>query len=143
MATTEVDVRRTVPAPPPVVFRYLADRTTWPTWSGHDRFELLQPGATERQGVGAIGLLYSGRNVMREEIVELQPDRRVSYALLEGMPLRDYRADVDLEPAGAGTAVRWHSRFEAPFGTGWLYRLVLTLFITRALRGLSARVAIA
>jgi hypothetical protein len=34
----------------------------------------------------------------REEIVELIPDRRLSYVLLSGYPFRDYRADVDLEP---------------------------------------------
>jgi hypothetical protein len=78
--------------------------------------------------------------VVREQIVELQPDRRVSYALLEGMPLKNYRADVDLQPSGNDTAVRWHSSFSAPFGTGWLYRAALSHFIRRALDGLSARV---
>ena len=138
---TEVDVRDTLPADPDVVFGFLADRTTWPTWSGHDRFELLQPGATEPQGVGAIGLLHKGRKVMREEIVEVRPGRRVSYSLLAGLPLKDYRADVDLEPSGSGTAVRWHSTFKAPPGTGWLYRYALTVFIKRSLAGLRTRIA--
>jgi hypothetical protein len=60
---------------------------------------------------------------MREQIVELVPARRFSYALLSGLPIRDYRADVDLEPRGRGTAIRWHSSFTPKLpGTGWLIR---------------------
>lgn len=128
-----------IPAPPEAVFAPLLDRSTWPTWSGHDSFELVRPGAAGSYDVGSVGLLRSGRRVMREEIVEVIADRRVSYTLLDGLPLRGYRADVDLTPTTDGTEVRWHSTFDAPLGFGWIYVAALRRFIGRQLDGLSGR----
>lgn len=137
-----VDVRDELPAPPDVVFGFLADRFTWPSWSGHDRFELIQPGDTDPQGVGAIGHLHKGRKFMREQIVEYRPGRRVSYTLLSGLPLKDYRADIDIEPnASGGTTIRWRSTGKAPLLSGWLYSRALTVFIKRAIAGLRTRVS--
>jgi uncharacterized protein YndB with AHSA1/START domain len=140
MGHKEIDVRRVIPAPPRAVFAPLLDRSTWPEWSGHDAFELVRPGATGPYDVGSIGLLRSGRRrVMREEIVEVIADRRISYTLLAGLPLRGYRADVDLTPTAEGTEVRWHATFDAPPGFGWIYVAALRRFTARLLDGLSRR----
>jgi carbon monoxide dehydrogenase subunit G len=55
-------------------------------------------------------------------VTELIPDQKLSYELLSGMPLRDYRADVRLTPAGEGTLITWASSFQCVFGTGWFWR---------------------
>ena len=55
------------------------------------------------------------------------------------MPLRNYRADIDLTPTATGTSIRWHSTFSATMpGTGWFYRAVLSAFIARCASGLAA-----
>jgi hypothetical protein len=77
---------------------------------------------------------------MREEIVEVVQGRRIGYTLLAGLPLRGYRADFDLTPVPEGTEVRWHSRFDAPAGFGWIYVAALRRFTRRLLGGLSRRV---
>ncbi len=82
---------------------------TWPVWSPIESFELEQEGPDGGESLGAIRVFRTGRATSREEIVELEPDRRFSYALLSGLPLRGYRADVDLEPRDGGTAIHWHS----------------------------------
>ena len=141
MGHKEIDVRQVIPAPPAAVFATLLDRSRWPAWSGHTAFELVRPGATGPYDVGSVGLLRSGRRrVMREEIVEVVPDRRIGYALLAGLPLRGYRAGFDLTPTGEGTEVRWHSRFDAPPGSGWIYVAALRRFTRRMLEGLAKRV---
>jgi uncharacterized protein YndB with AHSA1/START domain len=140
MGHKEIEVRQVVPAPPPVVFASLLDRSRWPAWSGHDAFEPVQPGAAGPYDVGSIGLLQSGRRVMREQIVEVVPERRIGYTLLAGLPLRGYRADFDLTPVGEGTEVRWHSSFDAPPGLGWIYVAALRRFTRRLLDGLSRQV---
>jgi len=62
--------------------------------------------------------------------------------LLSGLPLRDYRADVDLTPTDGGTDIRWHSTFHPKVpGTGWIYRRALTRFIGDMVRGLAAATA--
>jgi hypothetical protein len=60
-----------------------------------------------------------------------------------GLPLRGYRADIDLTPVeSGGTDIRWHSTFRAKVpGTGWLYRVVLGRFIQRCVDGLAAHAA--
>ena len=70
------------------------------------------------------------------------PGRRLSYVLLSGLPLRNYRADVDLTPMDGGTAIRWHSKFGAARpGTGWLYRWALGRFIRQTVHGLAEHAA--
>ena len=101
MGHKEINIHRVIPAPPGAVFALLLDRSTWPTWSGHDAFEPVRPGTAGPYDVGSVGLLRSGRRVMREEITEVVADqahqlhaaRRPAPA---GLPRR-LRADPDRE----------------------------------------------
>jgi hypothetical protein len=99
----------------------------------------LRPGEAGPYEVGSVGLLRSGRRVMREEIVEVVADQRVGYTLLAGLPLRGYRAGFELTPTAEGTQVGWHAAFDAPPGFGWLYVWALRRFAGRLLDGLSQR----
>jgi hypothetical protein len=138
MAEQEISVRAWTPASPAEVYRLLRDGATWPVWSPLDSFELEREGREGGESLGAHRIFRTGRSTSREEIVELRPDRRLSYALLSGLPLRDYRADVDLEPRDGGTAIHWHSRFHPLYpGTGILFRLTLGKFIKRCANGLA------
>ncbi len=123
------------------LFALLADGSTWPTWSPIGSFELESPGAEAPEGLGAVRVFRTGPVRSRERLVELVPDRRLSYELLSGLPVRGYRADVDLEPdpGGHGTMVRWHSSFTPKVpGTGWFYRRFLHRVIRQAAEGLAA-----
>ena len=111
MGSQVIDKIATTSADASVVFALLRDGATWPEWSPIDSFELERAGADEPEGVDAIRVFRTGRYTMREEIVELVPGRRFSYALLSGLPIRDYRVDVDLEPARDGTVIKWHASF--------------------------------
>lgn len=128
-------------ASPATLYAMLLDRPTWPNWSPLDSFEPEVDGRDGPRSVGAIGTFVTGRSRSREEIVELVPDRRLSYRLLSGLPMRGYRADVDLEPSpsGLGTDIRWHSSFTVTRpGTGWVLRRALGRFIAKTVRGLAA-----
>src|SRR5262249_13407974 len=125
MGRQTIDEQTTTTAAASTVYALLRDGSTWPTWSPLGSFSLERPGRDEPEGLGALRLFTTGRTRSLEEIVELIPDRRLSYELRHGLPLRGYRADIDLSPAadGTGTAIRWHSSFEAKVpGTGWFYR---------------------
>jgi hypothetical protein len=90
-------------------------------------------------GVGAIRRFRTGRTTSREEVLEFEPDRHLAYTLLSGLPLKDYRATVDLRPDGTGTAITWRSTFRPKFpGTGWIYRLALGKFLERLIASLAA-----
>lgn len=138
----QIDVTAQSTADPDTVYALLADGATWPVWSPIGSFTLEREGTSAREGLGAIRVFRTGRTVSREELVELVPGRRLSYALLSGLPLVGYRADVDLTPTGTGTRIRWHSTFRPRIpGTGWLYKAVLGRFIQRCADGLARHAA--
>jgi hypothetical protein len=121
------------------VYSLLVAGKTWPTWSPLDSFELESEAPGGGEGLGAVRVFRTGRTVSREEVVELVPDRRFGYALLSGLPLRDYRARIDLTPVDGGTVIHWRSSFAPKVpGTGWIYRRALGTFIQRCVDGLAA-----
>ncbi len=125
-------------AEPCAVFGLLIDGSTWPEWSPIGSFELIEPGDASPEGLGAVRLFTTGRVKSRERVVERSPDRVFSYVLESGLPLRDYRATIDLSPTVSGTTIHWRSTFRAKVpGTGWLYRLQLGNFIGRTVDGLA------
>jgi uncharacterized protein YndB with AHSA1/START domain len=130
----------TTEAAPDAVWALLADRSTWPSWSPLGSHAVERPGRDGTpDGLGGIARFVTGRHRVREEIVEREPARRLSYTLLSGLPLRDYRAVVELTPAGAGTRIRWSATFvPRRTGTGLVYRLVLTRVFRGMVTGLAA-----
>ena len=140
MAMMTVTAKGTTPAPPAAVFTLLKASRTWPRWSMIGSYEMVRPGTDEPDGVGAVRCFRTGIVTAVEEIVEIVPDRRISYILKSGLPLKDYRARTDLAPLpDGGTAVTWQSSFrpEIP-GTGWLFRLFMTYVLTQLTAALCA-----
>jgi hypothetical protein len=124
-------VRAHTTADPATVYALLRDESTWPTWINLDSMIAERDGPDGPHSVGTIRLVRFRRLgiklTTREQVVELVADRRFSYALVSGLPLADYRADVDLYPIDGGTAIGWSGswRSEIP-GTGRLTELVMT-----------------
>jgi uncharacterized protein YndB with AHSA1/START domain len=137
-----IDITVTTPAGPAAVYALLADGASWPSWSPIDAFELEREGAGAPEGVGAVRRFRNGRVGGRDTIVELVPDRRLGYTHVSSLPVRDYRANVDLEPDGAGTRIRWRASFRPVVpGTGALLRIALGRFLRRCAEGLADHAA--
>jgi polyketide cyclase/dehydrase/lipid transport protein len=138
MGRQRIERQATTAAGAATVYALLRDGASWPAWSPLDSVVLERPGADEPEGVGAVRVLRSGRVTGRDEIAELVPDRRFAYRHRSRLPVRDYVGTVELEPAGAGTSIRWTSTFEPTIpGTGWLLRVVLGRFIGDLTDGLA------
>jgi hypothetical protein len=134
-------------ADPQTVYDLLVGGATWPAWSPLQSVTLERPspepppGASHGrgEGLGAVRVFRTGRTTSREEVVEVVPARRFSYSLLSGLPLRGYRANIDLTPVEGGTTIHWRSTFTPRVpGTGWIYRWALGRFIQRCVDGLAA-----
>jgi hypothetical protein len=142
MARQRIEHHATTSADPATVYALLRDGATWPSWSPIESFELERPGADDPEGLGAVRVFRNGRVTGRDTIVELVPERRFSYTHVSSLPIRNYRADVDLEPDGEGTAIRWVSAFDPKIpGTGRLMRRALDGFIAGLTDGLAQRAA--
>ena len=127
-------------APPEAVFAVLADGARWSEWAGPlaPKSSWEREGASEPGGVGAIRKLGSWPVFSREEIVAYDPPKHLAYTLLSGMPVNNYRADVELTPDGAGTVITWSGHFTAKIpGTGPLF----AAFFRRVVGGFAKRLA--
>lgn len=127
-------------AAPERVFAVLADVPHWSRWAGplilRSWFE--REGDPAPGGVGAIRALGTKRVGSREEIVSYDAPRHMAYTILSGAPVRDYRADVTLQPDGAGTRITWAGSYEPAAGIAApLVHLVLTRTVHRLVTGLA------
>ncbi len=102
------------------------------------RTSLLRPGQPDPDGVGALRRFSVGPvGGSREEVVAWEPPHHLGYIALRGLPVRHYRADVDLHEDGGGTVVTWRGSFdEIVPGTGPALRVLLA----RMTRGFAVRV---
>jgi len=142
MRRRHIEVTQHSAAAPTSLFALLINGETWPRWSPIEAFELERTGDPAPEGVGAIRILRRGRTTGRDEIVEVVPDRRLGYRSLSGLPVRDYRAHVDLEPHGDGTTIRWEASFEPKVpGTGWILERGLRRFLCECAAGVAAQTA--
>jgi polyketide cyclase/dehydrase/lipid transport protein len=142
MARQHIEHTAVTPADPATVYALLRDGSTWPDWGPVESFALARPGAEEPEGVGAVRELRAGRITGRDEIVELVPSRRFAYTHTSRLPVRDYRGDIDLEPAAGGTRIRWAVAFDPKLaGTGPFVRRALDGFIAKFVAGLAEHAA--
>jgi hypothetical protein len=131
-------------APPDAVWRWLADGTSWNTWTWLARSELECEGVPAPDGVGAIRRFGTGPGVSREQVVEFTPPRHLAYVILSGLPVQDYRADVELSPDDGGTLIAWRARFTPKLpGSGPALTVFLRSILTAFARGLARHAALA
>ena len=142
MAPQRIERTATTSASPSAVYALLRDGSTWPVWGQLDSFELERPGEGEPEGLGAVRIFRSGKVTGRDTIAELVDGRRFSYTHESNLPIKNYRADIDLTPTGDGTSIRWVSAFDPKIpGTGWLMRRGLDGFVAKLVNGLAAHAA--
>jgi uncharacterized protein YndB with AHSA1/START domain len=98
---------RTAAAPAETVFDVLTDHRGYPSFTPLRRVELEREGQDDPNGVGAIRKLHAIGPPLREEVLEFERPRLMSYRLLSGAPVRDHVGTVVLTPYGEGTQVSY------------------------------------
>ena len=74
----------------------------------------------------------------RDQVVELIPNRRYAYVALSGLPIKEYRGQVDLEPTATGTTIRWSSSFFPKYpGMGRMLERGIGKFLRECAKGLA------
>jgi hypothetical protein len=139
MTRQRIEHTATTSADPAAVYALLRDGATWPVWSKLDSFELERPGDGEPEGLGAVRIFRQGKVEGRDTVAELVENRRFSYTHESKLPVKNYRADIDLTPRDGGTEIRWVSEFDPKIpGTGRLVRRGLDKFIAENVNGLAS-----
>ena len=125
-------------AAPERLWPLLAEAERWKDWSFLTRSYLVRPGRPDPDGVGSQRRLGVGPFGSVEEVVEAEAPRRFVYEGRRGLPVRLYRAEVLLEPDGAGTAITWSGELEPLVpGTGGLILAWLRSTVSRFLSQLT------
>ncbi|MBS9535061.1 SRPBCC family protein [Mycobacterium sp. M1] len=98
----------TVPAAPAQVWAVLSDHEGMSNW-GPVKVTLTRHGDFERNGAGAQRTIKAAPLLppLVEEVVDFEPEQRLSYKGVSGIPFRNYLGEVDLRPAGSGTAISY------------------------------------
>ena len=68
-------------------------------------------------GVGAI-----------RRILEIEPAHRLVYTVVRGVPVRNYRAEVVLDPLDSGTAIRWIATWDRTILGRIVHRRLATFY---------------
>jgi uncharacterized protein YndB with AHSA1/START domain len=132
-----IDVFRHADAPVEVVWSIVSDHRGYRTWTPVTTSELEVEGSPHPDGVGAVRKLGVRPIFAREQMIEFDPPHHFAYTILSGIPVRDYRADVDLfDTADGGCDIRWTGSFgSAPPAM----RRLLRAFLERILEDSAAR----
>jgi hypothetical protein len=90
----------------------------------------VSDGVPAPDGVGALRRYRRGRRAHTEEVVAFEAPNRLGYEVREGLPVRDYHAEVALEPVGGGTRITWTADFDGanPIGRWAMYQVLKRFF---------------
>jgi uncharacterized protein YndB with AHSA1/START domain len=108
-----------IDAPREIVFDVFANRERWHEFMPL-RVRLVEPGITDRQGVGAV----------REQITEFVPNEAITYEIVGGAPVRHHVGSITFADDPRGTLVRYTMESEPSVP---LPRVILTLGLRLAI----------
>jgi len=138
-----VEAERTIAAPPAKVWALVSDARRYPEWGPWRSGAYRQAGRESEHGPGAVQVLISSRRVYGrrgksvERILVAEPEQRLVYEVIGGLPVRNYRGEVTLTPAGGGTRVHWSADWDNTMA-GRLVHRTLRVFYPEMLAGLAA-----
>lgn len=109
MTPVQTIAKKTVDLTPEHVWTVLADHEGMAHWAPGLKVTLERPGAPERNGVGAVRRIVAPgpAPAIVEEIIGYEPNRKLVYKALSGVPLKGYVGSVELTAQGNGTEIRY------------------------------------
>ena len=99
----------TVSAAPEAVWAVLADHEGMSAWAPGLKVALRKEGVGDRNGVGAVRAIDAPgpAPAIVEEVTAFEPNLRLGYRALSGVPLRNYRGEVVLTATSGGTSIAY------------------------------------
>jgi uncharacterized protein YndB with AHSA1/START domain len=111
-ARLHVEAEGVARAAPEAVWELVSDVGRYPQWGPWRASGYRSPGDQAADGTGAVRWLRYGRTTTVEQVLAAEKGRRLVYTVVKGIPVRNYRAEVTLTPAGTGTHIRWSATWD-------------------------------
>jgi uncharacterized protein YndB with AHSA1/START domain len=134
MGKLHVEAEQTTRAAPEIVWALVSDAMTYPRWGPWREAGYQSRGDTSPRGPGAGYWLRSSRRyglrypVSVEKILDAEQGRHLAYAVIDGIPVRNYRADITLEPAAGGTRIHWAASWDRTLAGRLVHRSLRKLY---------------
>jgi len=134
MGTLHVEAEQTTRAAPEFVWALVSDVMTYPRWGPWREAGYQRPGDTSPRGTGAEYWLRSSHRyglsypVSVERVLDAEQGRHLAYTVIGGIPVRNYRADITLEPAAGGTRIRWAASWDRTMSGRLVHRSLRKLY---------------
>jgi uncharacterized protein YndB with AHSA1/START domain len=134
MGKLHVEAEQTTRAAPEIVWALVSDAMTYPQWGPWREAGYRHPGDTSPRGPGAVYWLRSSRRyglrypVSVEKILDAEQGRYLAYAVIGGIPVRNYRAEITLRPAPGGTRIRWAASWDRTLAGRLVHRSLRTVY---------------
>ncbi len=128
MTRLHVEAEGTTGAAPEAVWALIADARSycrWGPWSGSG---YQSQGDEGQGGAGAVRWMRYGRTSTVEKVLEVEHGRRMAYTVVTGMPVRNYRAEVTLSAAAAGTRIRWVAEWDRTLAGRVVHRKLRSVY---------------
>jgi uncharacterized protein YndB with AHSA1/START domain len=146
VAQLSVEAEAVSQAAPEAVWPLVSDADRYSQWGPWRASGYLSSGDPGSGGVGAIRWMQYGHVKTVEQVLAADGPRRLVYTVVGGIPVRNYRAEVTLTPAGDGTHIRWAATWDRTLGGRIVHRRLRVLYpdimarlIAAADRGVLAR----
>lgn len=112
-----IEARAHASADPQTVWALLEDVNRYTDWGPWSESSYVDQPAAAPHGPGAVRRLRyrKRRAVTIEPVVEVQAGRRLVYDVTSGIPVKNYRATVELTPNANGTDIEWRATFDRTF----------------------------
>ena len=113
MSQLSVEAEGTTRAGPEVVWSLVADANTFPQWGPWNDGGYRPPSAGPSHEGSIQWFRYGRRRTSVEQILKVDEPRRVTYTVVRGLPVKNYRAEVILTPTSSGgTSIRWAASWD-------------------------------
>ncbi len=114
MGQLQVEAEGTTSASPGAVWALVADANSYPHWGPWNEGGYRPPAVGPSRKGSVQWFRYGRRTVSVEEILEVEAPRRLVYTVVEGLPVKNYRAEVTLTPTPSdGTSIRWAATWDS------------------------------
>ncbi len=128
MARLKVEAEGVASASPADVWALVADASSYAGWGPWDGSGDKYPGDQPSGTVGTMRWLRYRNTTTVELVLDSEPNERLVYSVLRGIPVRNYEAQVIITPIATGTHVRWAAEWDRTIA-GWLVqRKLRTLY---------------
>jgi uncharacterized protein YndB with AHSA1/START domain len=128
MTQLRVEAEGVAQAPPEVVWELVANADSYSEWGPWSASGYEDLGARAPDSAGVIRWMRYGRTTTVEKVLESERARRLVYTVVKGIPVRNYRAEVTLSPAGEGTHIRWTASWDRTLPGRIAHRSLRTIY---------------